>query len=520
MGFVNFKKRYIFLLIGFLALLALALIALPLNEEAVPAHSETVSLTIIHTNDVHGRIWEEEQAAMGYMHMAAKVKEARETNENVLLLDAGDTFHGSSAASLSLGESIVKIMNGMGYDAMVPGNHDFGYGWQRLRELSGLAGFPVLAANVRESRGNMLLEPSTVKELNGIRVGIFGLTTLETLHKTHPRNVEGLLFDDPVQSAREIVEELRDDCDFLIALAHLPLTDTEDSCARLADEVDGIDLIVSGHYHVPLDGGMVVNDVYIVQAGEYGGCLGLVDIVFENKIAREINPSLYLPAWTEAGLKRDGEIEMLIAGIEQESELYLSEVIGRTEIFLDGEREHVRTRETNLGKLVAEAMVRATGADAALTNGGGIRTSIKEGEITKRDILNVLPFNNYVVVKEVEGSDIVQALEHGVSLYPEPGGRYPQVAGIEFTFAPEKEPGSRVGEVKVAGQELDPERMYKLALNDFNAAGGDGYTMLAKSRLLGEFGSLSDMVIEYIQKISTEAAPGTLKLPHTGRTAN
>ena len=165
-------------------------------------------------------------------------------------------------------------------------------------------------------------------------------------------------------------------------------------------------------------------------------------------------------------------------------------------------------------------MVRATGADAALTNGGGIRTSIKEGEITKRDILNVLPFNNYVVVKEVEGSDIVQALEHGVSLYPEPGGRYPQVAGIEFTFAPEKEPGSRVGEVKVAGQELDPERMYKLALNDFNAAGGDGYTMLAKSRLLGEFGSLSDMVIEYIQKISTEAAPGTLKLPHTGRTAN
>jgi 2',3'-cyclic-nucleotide 2'-phosphodiesterase (5'-nucleotidase family) len=496
---INLNKRYLFLRVSIIPLIVLALLGLTFNQTIITGN-ETVSVTIVYTNDIHGRVEEEEPVAMGYAHIAAKVKEIKNVNKNVLLVDAGDTFQGSSAACLSQGESIVKIMNSMDYDAMVAGNHDFGYGWQRLGELSEMADFPVLAANVCRPDGGELLELSTIKELGGVRIGIFGLTTPETLRKTHPRNVEGLVFDDPVQSAKKMVEILRDKCDLLIALVHLPLIDTEDCCARLAEEVEGIDLIVSGHSHVPLENGMIVNDTYIVQSGEYGGNLGVVNIVFRNGVPEEIKASLYAPSWTEEGLKTDEEVGSLIAEIAKENEKNLSKVIGRTGTLLNGEREQVRTGATNLGSLVAEAMLEATGADAAIMNGGGIRTSIEAGEITMRDILNVLPFNNYVILTEAKGYDIVQALEHGVSIYPEPSGRYPQVAGIDFRFAPAEEPGSRLIGVKIAGQELEPEKMYRIALNDFTAAGGDGYTMLEKGRVLGEFGLLSDIVAEFIQE--------------------
>jgi len=190
---------------------------------------------------------------------------------------------------------------------------------------------------------------------------------------------------------------------------------------------------------------------------------------------------------------------LLIDEIEEENEAILSQVIGWTDILLDGERSQVRTSITNLGSLIAQAMVTATEADGAIINGGGIRTSIEAGEITRRDILNVLPFNNYVVLKEVKGSEILQALEYGVSAYPEQNGRFPQVAGIAFEFAPDREPGSRITEVTINGQELEPEKTYKIAVNDFIAAGGDGYTMLKDAPVLKEYGVLESMVAEYIK---------------------
>jgi 2',3'-cyclic-nucleotide 2'-phosphodiesterase (5'-nucleotidase family) len=497
---VYLNKKFLFLKVSIIPLIVLALFGLLFSEE-IFTDTEIAYVTIVHTNDIHGRVWEEESVAMGYAHIASIVEKIRKTNENVLLLDAGDTFQGSSAASLSRGEGIVKVMNSMDYDAMTAGNHDFGYGWQKLCELSEIANFPVLSANVRGYDGKNLLKSSIIIELSGIRIGIFGLTTPETMHKTHPRNVEGLIFDDPVQVAKKMVETLRDKCDLLIALVHLPLMGTEDSCTRLAEEVEEIDLIVSGHSHISLENGLEVNGTYIVQAGEYGGNLGIVNIVFKKRVPEEISILLYSPNWTEAELQIEESIQLVIDEINKENKKILSQVIGRTDVFLNGEREQVRTGETNLGKLVAEAMLVATGADAAIMNGGGIRTSIEVGEITRGDILNVLPFNNFVILKEIKGSDIVQALEHGISLYPEISGRYPQVAGIDFTFAPDKEPGNRIIEVTIAGQEVEPEKMYKIALNDFIAAGGDGYTMLEKGQVLRDYGALDNIVAEFIQKM-------------------
>ena len=175
-------------------------------------------------------------------------------------------------------------------------------------------------------------------------------------------------------------------------------------------------------------------------------------------------------------------------------------VVEQEDFLLNGEREQVRTGETNLGNLVSEAMFAATGADAAIMNGGGIRTSVGVGEITRGDVLNALPFNSFVILKEIRGLDLIQAIEHGVSLYPEISGRYPQVAGIDFSIAWDKEPGNRLVEVTIADQKVATEKMYKIAINDFMAAGGDGYTMLEKGRVLGEFGPLDNIVVEFIQE--------------------
>jgi 2',3'-cyclic-nucleotide 2'-phosphodiesterase (5'-nucleotidase family) len=248
------NRRFLFLDVFIIGLIVLVLLVLPFDgTNSVDA--EIVSITVLHTNDVHGRVREEESVAMGYAHIAAKVEEIRSANENVLLLDAGDTFQGSSAAGLYRGEGIVRIMNSMNYDAMVAGDHDFDYGWQRLWEFAEVTDFPVLSANVFGSDGIELLLPLTIKELNGISIGIFGLTTPETLYKTNPLNVEGLTIIDPIEKAQEMVEILHDKCDLIIALVHLPLMGTEDSCVSLTEKVKGIDLIVSGHSHVTLEEG-------------------------------------------------------------------------------------------------------------------------------------------------------------------------------------------------------------------------------------------------------------------------
>lgn len=462
-------------------------------------------LTIVHTNDTHARVEEGTYDGMGFAKIATKVKELRKNNANVLVLDAGDTFHGQTIASLVRGESIVKVMNTIGYDAMVPGNHDFNYGQERLVELSKETDFPIIASNVIKEDGTTLLRPYVIKEISGLKVGIFGLATPETTYKTHPKNVEGLTFKDPVAVAKEMVAELKDKSDIIIALTHLGLDESSlDTSAKVAEEVKGIDLIVDGHSHTTLPEGKRINGTLIVQTGEYDKNLGIVDMIYEDgKI--EASASLFTKE-EAAELEADEDVISVVADIKAENEKITSVVVGNTDIQLDGEREHVRTGETNLGNLITTAMLKATGADIALTNGGGIRASIEQGEITKGEVITVLPFGNYVVEKEIKGSDVLAALENGISSYPETKGAFPHVAGITFKFDPEKEAGKRLVEVKVGGKVIDPDKTYKMATNDFLAAGGDEYEMLADGKVLGEYPGLDEILIEYIQEYGTEDA--------------
>ena len=462
----------------------------------------SVNLTIVHTNDTHSRVLSS-SSEIAFAKIASKVKEIRSSNENVLVLDAGDTFHGQTISTLVKGESVAEVMNIIKYDAMVPGNHDFNYGQERLLELNQITNFPIVAANITKADGSAFLSPYIIKEFKGVKVGIFGLATPETTYKTNPNNVKGLTFEDPTAAAERMVQELEGKADIIIALAHLGLDESSEYTSKLvAEKVEGIDLIIDGHSHTVLPEGLKVGNTLIVQTGEYDKNFGIVELVCENGKVTTAKASLIAREAAEQ-LPEDAEVLQAIEGIKAEQNEITSAVIGRTEIELDGVREHVRTGETNLGNLITEAILKATGADAVITNGGGIRASIDVGDITKGEVITVLPFGNYVVVKKIKGADIVAALEHGVSQYPAANGGFPHVAGIRFAFDPAAAAGSRITKAEIGGKALDPNAEYLLATNDFMAVGGDNYTMFAPGPVITELPGLDEIVMEYIAKYGT-----------------
>lgn len=462
---------------------------------------KTTTITIVHTNDTHSRV----NGGVGFSRISSKVKALKEANPNVLLLDAGDTFHGQPFATITEGESIVKVMNAVGYDAMTPGNHDFNYGQDRLLELANLAQYPIISANVLKADGTTLLEPYVIKEVGGLKIGIFGLSTPETAYKTNPKNVEGLTFADPVETAKKIVEELKSkDVDAIIALMHLGIDkESTDTSYRVRDQVEGIDLIIDGHSHSTLD--TIDNEgktTKIVSTGEYNNNLGIVNLIFENGKLKSVEPTL-LSNEAVAELEEDSAISEVITKLTEQNKVITSVVVGKTEVVLDGEREHVRAGETNLSNLITDAMLAVSGADMAITNGGGIRASIDVGDITMDEIITVLPFGNYVIVKEYTGAQILAALEHGTASYPELAGGFPQVAGVTFTLDLNKEAGKRVSDVIINGEPLDLEKTYKVATNDFLAEGGDGYDMLKEGILVTELSALDEVLIEYIKGLES-----------------
>jgi 5'-nucleotidase len=472
-----------------------------------PAAEEEVLISIVHTNDTHARVEAGSYDGMGLDKVATIVNNVKAANPNTLVLDAGDALHGQTIATLVEGESIIKIFNEIGYDAMTAGNHDFNYGKERLLELADMANFPILGANVYKANYENFLPEYVIKEVGGVKVGIFGLATPETKFKSHPKNTEGLEFFDSVIIGKLMVAKLQDKADVIVALSHLGLDQSSTERSDLiAEYVDGIDLIVDGHSHTVLEEGMMVGDTMIVQAGEYDKNVGRVDILVKNGKVSSMTAKLITKEEGEA-LEADPGVVAIVEEIKEANDLITEEFVSENSIELVGEREFVRTGETNLGNLITDSMVEFTGADVALTNGGGIRASIPAGDITVGDVITVLPFGNYVVTIDVTGAEIVEALEHGLSAYPETLGAFPHIAGMNVVFDPSQEAGSRVVEVTIGGEELDMEATYSLATNDFLAAGGDDYTMFGGKELTALYPGLDEILVEYIREYGTEGSP-------------
>ena len=480
--------------------LVLGLIVMPSMSFA---QEDTQTLTVLHINDVHGRVSDDEESIIGYSRLKSIVDNLKEEDPNLLLLDAGDTFHGTNFANLSRGENVVDLMNLVEFDAMVPGNHDFNFGSERLLQLIEGTEFPVVGANiVDEETGEAVIDEYTIITMdNELEVGIFGLSTEETKLKSHPNNTIGIDFEDPIVTSERIVGELEaEGVDFIIALSHIGLDEeSAPTTEQIAQAVEGIDLIVDGHSHHTLPEGLLVGDTLIVQASSHMSNIGFVEIEMGEEIIKNASLISYEDAQE---YDEDEEIFDFIQAINDENDEILNMVIGRTEVLLDGARENVRTRETNLGNLITDALLDLTDADVALTNGGGIRESVAAGDITMNDVLTVLPFENYPAVIEVTGQTIMDALEFGTRSYPEAAGGFPHVAGMTYEINILAEDGQRVENVMIAGQPIDLEETYDLVTNDFMAAGGDGYTMFEGSESVVDFSHLllSDVLIDYIQE--------------------
>ncbi|MGE4454822.1 MAG: 5'-nucleotidase C-terminal domain-containing protein, partial [Sphaerochaeta sp.] len=475
-------------------------------------------LFVVHTNDVHGRVFSSEDN-VGYSKLATMLKVGRGLTDNILVLDAGDVTHGTNIVNMFEGETVGVLLDMLGFDAVVPGNHDFNYGVDRLLEAAELAekytDIKVISANVLDENGYMLFQPYQVYNFNDFTVGVVGLTTPDTATKTHPKNVEGVYFanEEIFEIGQQAIDLAKQYVDYIVVLGHIGMDPDGASgltSDKIVENIDGIDLFVDGHSHTVLKQGMKINDTMIVSAGEYMENLGLVQIHVKNDEVTAIYPML-IPAadvWNAkdsdlaktygiAEVPNDAEVEEYLGYMNAKLDAKLNTVIATVPEVLDGERANVRTKPTNLSRLITRAMTSESGADFTITNGGGIRASIDAGDVTIGEVINVLPFTNIVTVVEVTGADVYAALEHGYSKLPETNGAFSQT-DLQVVYNRFGKPGKRILRVLLNGKPIDKDATYKVATNDFMAAGGDGYTMFGK--VLSEGSLLSDVFIEFLSK--------------------
>ena len=503
----------------------------------------TGHIVILHTNDVHGAI-------DNYASVAA-LKDAYEAaGAQVLLMDAGDFSQGSTSVNVSEGATAVELMNMAGYDVATTGNHEFDFGYANLKTLMESADFPILAADAFTAEGDLAMDGDNLTfQLGDVTVGVFGLATPETATKAHPAKLEGVTFlaeDELFACAQEQVDELTAaGCDYIICLGHLGI-DAESTGNRsidLLENVTGIDVFIDGHSHSTqsdiaeeTNGTGMVGDTILTSTGTKLESVGVVDIAADGTIDASTISMEELNA-TE-GFTPDQDIATRVSEINAQIEEDMGQVIGTSEVDLDGVRENVRASETNLGDLITDAMLWQAGqdneeVDAAITNGGGIRASIAAGDITKKSVNDVLPFGNTLYVVELTGAELLEALEASTYCTPEPVGAFPQVAGIEFTIntgaaydAGENYPGTtyaepasinRVTILTVGGQAFDADATYTIVTNDFLAAGGDTYYAFSAAESGYDTGiSLDQVVMDYI----TEELDGTVTAAAYGQTAN
>lgn len=455
-------------------------------------------ITLLHTNDMHGFFVEDKYAGMG----AAKLKTVFDMYDadKTLILDAGDATQGNNMVNLSEGDTAVNVLNALGYDAMTVGNHEFDYGQEQLEKNIEKANFPVVAANIKKD-GVDYLTPYVIKEVDGVKVAIFGLATPETKYKSHPDNSIGLTFDNPTSVAASLVPTLEGMADVIVCLAHLG-DEGMYTAETVANAAPGIDVIIDGHSHSTYETGMMVGSTLIASSGEKTENVGIIEIEITDGMVSDKSASLFTKS-ASADIEGDATVAALIDEIKTANAVIENEVVATTDSILDGEREHVRTGETNLGNLIAESLKDISGADVALTNGGGIRASIDVGDITKGEVLTVLPYSNTVRVIELTGADLIDAIEHGVAEAPETNGAFPHIAGMMVEYDSSKEVGSRVVSLTVGGVAVDEAATYTLATNDFLAAGGDDYEMFEGKNVVAEYGTMDEVLTDYINANGT-----------------
>ncbi|MBE3570482.1 MAG: 5'-nucleotidase C-terminal domain-containing protein [Bacillales bacterium] len=473
-----------------------------------PNDRSPFKLTVMHTNDTHAHL-------DNIAKRITAIKQVRQTNPNSLLLDAGDVFTGTLYFNEFNGLADLEFMNLAGYDAMTFGNHEFDKGTATLATFVKNAKFPFVSANVDFSKdanlkgrfnnglssnpknGNIYNE--IIKDVNGEKIGIFGLTTAETKVISSPG--EDVAFEDYIEEAEKAVKALEAQrVNKIIAITHIGFNDGGgDNDLTLAKKVEGIDVIVGGHSHDKLAEPVVdetgEEPTIIVQANEYSKYLGTLDVEFDKSgkiigyagklidIDKKVNNAYELQDDPEAAQILETKYKPTV--VEKQNT-----VVGQATVDLIGGNPPARVGETNLGNLIADGMLakaKTINPDTviALQNGGGIRATVPAGNISLAKILEVMPFGNSLGLMRLTGAEIKEALEFSVKDVPKPFGGFLQISGMKFTYDSRKPAGERVlsVDVKEGGNyvPLDPRKTYVVATNIFTAKGGDGYTMFKKA---------------------------------------
>ncbi len=467
---------------------------------------ESFELNIISTNDVHGYGLTPTDESIGFSRMVGYANSLEEQGKEVLILDAGDMIAGNAVTNLDKGASAIDALNVVQYDAMTMGNHALDFGPDRFLELADKMTYPYVVANLFQN-DEAVFEPYLIKTINDVNVAIVGLVTPDF-------GASEFYYEDPVVTMNRLMHELQAQASVIIVIAHLG-EESEISSSRLAESVDGIDLILDGHDHVATPGGTMVGDTLIVNSGDnftsFGyTTLSIVDEQVTTKSARLVD-------MTDETLKNsdDEDVSAVLADIKAKGDAILSEVLADSPVRLEGEREIIRRGGTNLGRLVADAFREDSGADISLMNSGWIRASASAGEITMQDVLNIQAMalqTGKVVTIPMTGKEVLEALEasYSADYVAETGfeqnGFLMQVSGLKADVDPTKLAGERISNVKVGGTDIILDQTYKAAVVELlnQIAGGYGMPFYA-GEVEAVHSETTDALAEYLRTTSDAA---------------
>jgi 5'-nucleotidase len=485
---------------------------------------QTTTITILQLNDVYQISPVDRGRRGGLARVATLRKTFLSQSPNTLFLLAGDFISPSVASRLFKGKQMIDTLNAAGLDVATLGNHEFDFGSDVLRERMKESRFAYTIANVIDKQTGQPFGSARqyiIRETGGVRVAIFGLLLPETSSMSNPG--AGVRFEDPVKVGARLSRKLRSEgADLIIALTHLPMREDK----RLAAEAD-VDLIIGGHEHELLEA--QASGTLILKMGSDARNLGRIDIHLvrakktsnrrrltrqrnrNSSIARRFNIQSidFAPVPVTDSIKDDAEVAAVVASYEKQLNESLSEIIGKTSVPLEARASVIRFRESNLGNFLADVYRQTLESDVALVNAGSIRSDATygPGELTKKDILTILPFENTLVKVRLLGAHLKRLLENGVSAAGQEDGRFPQVSGMSFTYDASKPAGSRVTSIEIGGQPFEPQKSYTITVTAYVLGGGDGYDFKGAEPLVkAEDGPIEpDIVMEAIRKQGTIA---------------
>ena len=479
----------------FFAALALSLgiactATVPSSQTTAPSSAGANALAadriqLLHTDDIHGRLDYEtvksgstsfQQGGMAMVASQVRALRSRAAPERTLLVDAGDAWQGTFISNANKGEAVTKAMSLMKYDAMAVGNHDFDWGQDILAQRAKEASFPFLATNVVETKTGKLplyLKPYVVKDTGLAKVGILGVTNPQGNTIVKATSVAGLQFG-PAAQVQPFLTELKQQADIVVVVAHIGSADA----AQLARDVPGIDVIVAGHDHQPVQTARVEGKTTIVDSGAYTQYLGHLEIVVDpatHKMKDAIRAGELLAVAASQSVQPDAEIAAIVESRRAEADKYTSRVVGTIKNDLDNPRD-----ECGLGNMIADGILeygKSQGwkTDVAFYNAAGVRSPLKAGQITYGQLYQVLPFENTIVNVDLTGAQLKEVLEDASGR----AGRL-QIGGGMWVYRFTNANGQRVLEATIAGAPLDVARVYHVATIDYLLLGGDGHTWFGK----------------------------------------